>query len=73
MNAEHSSIESAEALVERLARAGRAAQRVLARLNSAEKSAALHAAAASLRAAEAEVLAANARDMAAGEAAGLTL
>ncbi|MBA4162249.1 MAG: glutamate-5-semialdehyde dehydrogenase [Novosphingobium sp.] len=72
MNAEHSSIESAEALVERLARAGRAAQRVLARLNSAEKSAALHAAAASLRAAEAEVLAANARDMAAGEAAGLT-
>ncbi|MBX9644411.1 MAG: glutamate-5-semialdehyde dehydrogenase [Novosphingobium sp.] len=73
MNAEHSSIESAEALVVRLARAGRAAQRVLARLNSAEKSAALHAAAASLRAAEAEVLAANARDMAAGEAAGLTL
>ena len=72
MTAEAASIESVQALVERLARAGRSAQRVLARLSSAEKAAALHAAAASLRAAEAEVLAANARDMAAGEAAGLT-
>ncbi|MEY4952105.1 MAG: gamma-glutamyl phosphate reductase [Pseudomonadota bacterium] len=72
MNIASPSAESAEALIERLARAGRTAQRVLARLNSAEKGAALHAAAASLRYAEAEVLAANARDMAAGEAAGLT-
>ncbi len=72
MDAELSSIETADALVDRLAHAGRMAQRVLARLNSAEKARALHAAAASLRSAEAEVLAANARDMAAGEAAGLT-
>jgi len=64
--------ETPQLLVERLARAGRRAQRVLARLNSAEKARALHAAAASLRSAAAEVLAANARDMAAGEAAGLT-
>jgi glutamate-5-semialdehyde dehydrogenase len=64
--------ETPQLLVERLARAGRLAQRVLARLKSAEKARALHAAAASLRRAEAQVLAANARDMAAGEAAGLT-
>jgi len=64
--------ETPQLLVERLARAGRMAQRVLARLNSVEKARALHAAAASLRCAETEVLAANARDMAAGEAAGLT-
>ena len=71
MTAHAATTESPEALIERLARAGRAAQRVLARLNSAGKAQALHAAAASLRGAEAEVLAANARDLAAGEAAGL--
>ncbi|HTN13303.1 MAG TPA: glutamate-5-semialdehyde dehydrogenase [Sphingomonadaceae bacterium] len=59
-------------LVERLARSGRAAQRVLARKSDAEKSAALKLAAAALRAAEPDVLAANARDVAAGEARGLT-
>lgn len=59
-------------LIERLARAGRAAQRVLARLSDAEKAAALRLAARSLRAAEGEVLAANARDRAAGEANGLS-
>ena len=64
--------ESPEALVERLARAGRAAQAQLARLSDAQKSAALLAAAAALRAAEPEILAANARDVAAGEANGLT-
>lgn len=64
--------ESPEALVERLARAGRAAQRVLARLDAPAKAAALHAAATALRAAEATILAANARDVAAGEANGLT-
>ncbi|MFX8624360.1 gamma-glutamyl-phosphate reductase, partial [Acinetobacter baumannii] len=60
------------ALIERLARAGRAAQRELARLDDAAKAAALRAAAAALRAAEPEILAANARDVAAGEANGLT-
>ena len=63
---------SPEALVERLARAGRAAQRELARMSDAQKAAALVAAAASLRRAEAEILAANAQDVAAGEANGLT-
>jgi len=64
--------ESPEALIERLARAGRAAQRVLARLPTERKSAALVAGAAALRAREAEILAANAKDIAAGEANGLT-
>src|ERR1700712_3116212 len=64
--------ESVEALVERLARAGRTAQRELAQLPSEAKAAALRAAAQALRDAESEILAANARDIAAGEANGLT-
>jgi len=63
---------SPDALVERLALAGRAAQRALALMSDAEKAAALRAAAQALREAEAEILAANARDLAAGEANGLT-
>lgn len=63
---------SPEALVEQLARDGRAAQRVLARLSDAEKAAALRAAAAALRRAEGDILAANARDIAAGEEKGLS-
>jgi glutamate-5-semialdehyde dehydrogenase len=63
---------SPEALVAQLARDGRAAQRVLARLTDAQKAAALHAAATALRAAKGEILAANAQDIAAGEAKGLT-
>jgi glutamate-5-semialdehyde dehydrogenase len=61
-----------EALVADLARAGRAAQRMLARLSDAGKAAALRSAAASLRAAGGIILEANARDMAAGEAGGLS-
>jgi len=64
--------ESPEALIDRLARAGRAAQRELARLPGETKAAALRAAAKALRAAEPEILAANARDIAQGEANGLT-
>lgn len=64
--------ESPEALVERLAREGRAAQRVLARLSDAEKRDALRSAAASLRADEPVILEANAKDIAAGESKGLT-
>ena len=60
------------ALVERLALAARGAQRQLARLDSAEKSAALHAAADSLRASEAVILAANALDMTTDTARGLS-
>jgi len=61
-----------EALVAELARAGRAAQRHLARMDDAGKAAALRSAAAALRAASAHVLAANAQDLAAGEASGLS-
>ena len=64
--------ESPESLVARLAHAGRAAQRVLARLSDEQKSAALLAAAAALRAAGPAILAANVRDMAAGAARGLS-
>lgn len=64
--------ETVDQLVERLALAGRAAQRELARLDSPAKAAALRAAAQALRDAEGEILAANARDLAAGEANGLT-
>ncbi|WP_374410199.1 glutamate-5-semialdehyde dehydrogenase [Novosphingobium colocasiae] len=60
------------ALVEAMALAGRAAQRDLARLSDEQKAAALRAAAAALRAAAPQILEANARDIAAGEANGLT-
>ncbi len=63
---------SPETLVASLAAAGRAAQRILAQMDSPAKALALHAAADALRAYEAEILAANASDVAAGEAGGLT-
>ncbi|AZI35975.1 glutamate-5-semialdehyde dehydrogenase [Caenibius tardaugens] len=63
---------SPEALIERLASAGRIAQRTLARMDSPAKAHALHRAAQALREAEPDVLAANALDMAAGAARGLT-
>ena len=59
-------------LVEALARAGRAAQRTLARMGDAGKAAALRSAAAALRAHGAQILAANARDLEAGKARGLS-
>ena len=64
--------ETPAELIERLAQAGRAAQRVLALLDSGAKAAALRAAGTALRNAESVVLAANSRDMAAGAAAGLS-
>ncbi|MXP40156.1 glutamate-5-semialdehyde dehydrogenase [Altererythrobacter soli] len=60
-----------ETLVADLARAGRAAQRVLARMDDAAKAQALRSAAAALRRNAPAVLAANAQDIAAGEARGL--
>ena len=63
---------SPEECVARLARAGRAAQRVLARMSDTAKADALRQAAHALRAAEADVLSANARDLAAGEVNGLS-
>lgn len=61
-----------DALIAALAKAGRAAQRRLARASDADKAAALRAAASEIRAAEAAILEANARDVAAGEANGLS-
>lgn len=63
---------STEDLVASLARSGRVAGRVLARMTSPEKERALKLAAAALRRASKDVLAANARDIAAAEANGLT-
>ncbi|MDE8651811.1 glutamate-5-semialdehyde dehydrogenase [Novosphingobium album (ex Liu et al. 2023)] len=64
--------ESPEALVERIALAGRAAQRVLALMSDAQKAEALRAAAEALRQDEPAILAANARDVATAEANGLS-
>jgi glutamate-5-semialdehyde dehydrogenase len=64
--------DSAQALVHSLARAARAAQRQLAAQPSAARAAALRRAADALRAATPAVLEANARDLAAGEARGLS-
>ncbi|OYZ34868.1 MAG: gamma-glutamyl-phosphate reductase, partial [Novosphingobium sp. 16-62-11] len=66
------SAQSVTGMVEGLARGARAAQRVLAGMDSPAKEHALKLAAASLRAAEVEILAANAQDMANGAANGLT-
>ena len=63
---------SPTAVIAQLAQSGRAAQRLLAQLDTARKAAGLRAAAAALRGAEAAILAANARDMAAATAAGLS-
>ena len=61
-----------DALVADLAGAGRAAQRVLARMDAADKAAALRSAGAALREASNAILEANARDYSAGGANGLT-
>lgn len=60
-----------ETLVAGLARAGRAAQQALARLDDAAKAQALRSAAAALRRNAASILTGNAQDLAAGEARGL--
>ena len=72
MPAQTALTESPSELIARLAVAARAAQRVLAQLDSATKAAALRAAAVSLRGAEGAILAANARDMATAAVAGLS-
>jgi glutamate-5-semialdehyde dehydrogenase len=64
--------DSVTELVESLARAGRAAQRKLAKMRESQKAEALRLAAAALRRAEPAVLAANALDMANGAANGLS-
>ena len=72
MNDMSSASDNPESLVADLAQKGRVAQRKLARASDAEKSAALNAAAAAIRTAEPAILAANAKDVAAGEANGLS-
>ncbi|MBB4857763.1 glutamate-5-semialdehyde dehydrogenase [Novosphingobium chloroacetimidivorans] len=72
MNMESPITESPEVLVARLAKAGREAQRGLALLPDARKAEALRAVAVALREDEGPILEANARDVAAGEAKGLT-
>lgn len=62
----------APAIVQRLARAGRDAQRVLATMPSAQRAHALRLAAAALRRAEPEILEANGLDVAEGIAGGLS-
>ncbi len=64
--------EDPAALVERLARKARAAQRMLAALPSAVKAAALEQAAAALREDAPKIIEANASDLVAGEANGLS-
>jgi len=64
--------DSVTETVEALARAGRVAQRVLARMADSAKADALRLAARSLREAEADVLAANAADMENGKSNGLS-
>jgi glutamate-5-semialdehyde dehydrogenase len=72
MSAPQQAFESPQDIVHRMALAGRRAQRQLAKLGSDIKASALRGAARALRDAEGEILAANARDLAAGEAGGLT-
>ena len=72
MSYEINSTDDADKLVGELARAGRKAQRVLARMSDSEKAEALKAAAKSLRANAPKVLEENAKDVAAGEANGLS-
>ena len=74
MNSDHRMelAAGAAALVERLAREGRAAQRALARMADADKAAALRHAATALREDEDAILAANTLDLAQGEASGLS-
>ncbi|MFN3400459.1 MAG: glutamate-5-semialdehyde dehydrogenase [Ferrovibrio sp.] len=67
----HSAIDTA-ALMNQMGAAAKAAARVLAIAPTAQKNAALKAAAAALRKNEKKILAANADDMAAGKAKGLT-
>ena len=72
MSTQPEATSDCEALVADLARAGRKAQRVLARLDDAAKAAALRSAAAALRRQAERILAANAQDIASGEARGLS-
>ena len=70
--AEAITTDNVDVLVEGLGAAAQDAARLLASAPTDQKNTALNAAAAALRASVAEIMAANAKDMAAGEAMGLT-
>ena len=72
MSTRPEALPDCDALVADIARAGRKAQRVLARMDDAAKAAALRSAAATLRRHGDAILSANAQDIAAGEARGLS-
>ena len=72
MSTQPQALADHDELVAELARAGRAAQRSLARMATAGKAAALHSAAAALRRRAAAIIEANGRDVATGEANGLS-
>jgi glutamate-5-semialdehyde dehydrogenase len=72
MNMQSPITDTPEALIDRLAHAGREAQRKLALLSTEQKATALRAAAAALRADEPTILAANAWDVTLGESKGLS-
>lgn len=68
----HTAITDTATLMNQMGAAAKSAARTLATASTAQKNAALKAAAAALRANEQKILAANAEDMAAGRAKGLT-
>jgi glutamate-5-semialdehyde dehydrogenase len=68
----HIAITDTSALMNQMGAAAKTAARMLATASTAQKNAALKAAAAALRTHEQKILAANAEDMAAGKAKGLT-
>ena len=68
----HAAITDTATLMDDMGRAAKSAARLLATAPTAQKNAALNAAAAALRASEQTIRAANAQDMAAGKAKGLT-
>ncbi len=72
LNADAAAMDEPGAMIAAMAARARAASAVLAGMATADKTAALHAAADALRGAEAAILDANAADMAAGTARGLT-
>jgi len=72
MSTRPETVSDCDSLVAGLARAGRKAQRALARMDDAAKARALRSAAASLRRNGARILAANAQDIASAEARGLS-
>ena len=69
---EHGQPEDRAAVIRKVAEAARAAARIVAKASAAQRTAAIQAIGAAIEDQASEILAANARDLAAGEAAGLS-